>query len=62
MFFLKDRLDKETLQRLHVRDGLSYVEIAERFGTRSDNVIKLMDQYGIERRIRRARKASDTAK
>jgi hypothetical protein len=56
MFFLRDRLDKETLERLHLRAGLSYVEIAERFGTRSGNVIKLMDEYGIPRRVKRVRK------
>ena len=56
VFFLKDRLDRETLERLHLRAGLSYVEIAERFGTRSSNIIKLMDEYGIPRRVRRARR------
>jgi hypothetical protein len=56
MFFLKDRLDKETLECLHLRHGLSYVEIAERFGTRSGNITKLMDEYGIPRRIKRARR------
>ena len=57
-FFLKDRLDRETLERLYNQAGLSYVEIAERFGTRSSNVIRLMDEYGIERHRRRARNAS----
>jgi transposase len=60
MFFLKDRLDKETLERLHVRDGLSYAEIAERFGTRSGNVTKLMEEYGIPRRIKRARRTGSS--
>ena len=57
-FFLKERLDRETLTRLYHQAGLTYAEIAERFGTRSANVIKLMDDYGIERRRRRSRKPS----
>ena len=58
VFFLRERLDKETLDRLYHDVGLSYFEIAERFGTRSANVIKLMDQYGIQRRTRCSRKRS----
>lgn len=54
--FLKERLDKQTLQRLYHQSGLSYVEIGERFGTRSANVIKLMDEYRIPRRTRSPRK------
>lgn len=55
-FFLKERLDKETLVRLYCDVGLSYGEIAERFGTRSQSVIKLMDEYDIPRRTRAPRK------
>lgn len=57
-FFLRERLDRETLERLYHGAGLTYVEIAERFGTRSGNVIKLMDDYGIPRRKRQGRNQS----
>jgi hypothetical protein len=55
-FPLKERLDKTTLERLYHRAGLSYAEIAERYGTRSANVIKLMDEFGVPRRKRRSRR------
>jgi hypothetical protein len=47
---LRDRLDKATLEKLYNEHGLSTVEIAQRFGSHSPNVIVLMEKYGIPRR------------
>jgi hypothetical protein len=49
---LKERLDKVTLDKLYNTHGLSTVQIADRFGTRSPQILKLMSEYGIERRSR----------
>ena len=49
---LKERLDKPTLDKLYNTHGLSTVQIAERFCTRSPQILKLMSEYGIERRSR----------
>ena len=53
---LEYRLDKATLEKLYNEQGLSTVQIAERFGSASSNVIVLMEKYGIPRRSRGARK------
>ena len=53
---LRERLDKDMLHKLYTRDGLSSVQIAQRFGTQSPSVLKLMAEYGIERRSRAAGK------
>ena len=53
---LRTRLDKATLERLYNGQGLSTVEIAERFGSYSSNVIVLMEKYGISRRPKGAGK------
>jgi hypothetical protein len=51
---LRERLDKATLEKLYVKDGLTTVEIAERFASHSPNVVVLMQKYGIPRRPRGA--------
>jgi len=53
---LRDRIDKATLKRLYHAERLSTVEIAERFGSYSSNVIVLMEKYGIPRRSQGAGK------
>lgn len=53
---LRERLDKQALDKLYTRDGLSTVQIARRFGTQSASVLKLMAEYGIARRSRGAGK------
>lgn len=53
---LKDRLDKSTLTRLYEVSRLSTVQIAERYGARSPQILKLMVEYGIPRRSRGAGK------
>jgi hypothetical protein len=53
---LRERLDKATLEKLYVDAGLSTVVIATRYGRTSPAVLKLMDEYGIPRRSRRAGK------
>ena len=53
---LKERLDKATLVRLYDFAGLSTVQIAERYGTKSPQILKLMEDYGIPRRSRGAGK------
>jgi hypothetical protein len=49
---LKVRLDKPTLETLYEGNGLSTVQIAERYGTSSPQILKLMVEYGIARRSR----------
>ena len=49
---LRDRLDKATLQKLYNEQGLTNVQIAQRYGAASSNVVVLMDKYGIPRRPR----------
>jgi hypothetical protein len=53
---LRERLDKPTLLRLYEFSGLSAVQIGERYGVKSRNVLKLMDEYEIPRRSRGAGK------
>ena len=53
---LKERLDKRTLEKLYEEARLSSVQIATRYGARSPQVLKLMDEYGIRRRSRGAGK------
>jgi hypothetical protein len=53
---LKVRLDKATLERLYNQSGLSTVQIAQRYGSNSPTILKLMDEYGIPRRSRGAGK------
>jgi hypothetical protein len=52
---LRERLDKASLERLYA-SGMSTVDIAERYGTRSPSILKLMADYGIARRSRGAGK------
>jgi hypothetical protein len=54
---LRERIDKVTLGKLYTESGLSTVDIAERYGTTSPQVLKLMREYGIERRSRGAGKS-----
>jgi hypothetical protein len=54
---LKQRLNRASLEKLYKRDGLSTVQIGARYGARPSNVLKLMEEYGIPRRSRRAGKA-----
>jgi transposase-like protein len=51
---LKERLDKATLIRLYEGAGLSIATIAQRYGSHTSNVSRLMDEYGIARRPRGA--------
>lgn len=53
---LRERIDKATLQRLYWDDGLSTIDIAERYGSYSPNVIVLMKKYEIPRRSQGAGK------
>ena len=53
---LKERLDKPTLEKLYKQSGLSTVQIASRYGSKSAAVLKLMNEYGIPRRSRGAGK------
>jgi len=53
---LKERLDKPTLVRLYEFSGLSTVQIAERYGTKAPQILRLMDEYEIPRRSRGAGK------
>lgn len=47
---LGERLDKATLEQLYHEDGLTSLQIAERYGSFSSNVLVLMEKYGIPRR------------
>jgi len=49
---LRDRLDKETLEQLYWKHGLTTGQIGQRYGASSSNVVELMRKYGIERRSR----------
>jgi hypothetical protein len=51
---LKQRLDKPTLVKLYEFNGLSTATIAERFGTGSAQILKLLVEYEIPRRPRGA--------
>ena len=53
---LKERLDKPTLLRLYEFAGLSSAMIAERYGAKPSQIIRLMDEYDIPRRSRGAGK------
>ena len=53
---LEYRLDKATLEKLYNEQGLSTIQIAERYGSYSSNVIVLMEKYGISRRPRGRKK------
>ena len=53
---LRERLDKDTLEKLYHEAGLSTVQIAIRYGSNSPAVLKLMDEYGLARRSRWAGK------
>ncbi len=52
-FPLRRRLDKATLYRLYVRDGLSTTMIGERFGTQGAAVRTLLAKYEIPKRLKR---------
>jgi hypothetical protein len=47
---LRDRIDKATLHKLYWEHKLTSVQIAERYGSFSSNVLILMKKYGIPRR------------
>jgi DNA-binding transcriptional regulator LsrR (DeoR family) len=53
---LRHRIDKAALEKLYHQQGLSTVEIAERLGSYSSNIIVLMDKYEIPRRSQGAGK------
>ena len=46
---LRERVGKETLEKLYWEHGLSTKQIATRFDWYSSNVIVLMQKYGIPR-------------
>jgi hypothetical protein len=58
---LRDRIDKETLERLYWKEGLDSKRIAERYGSFSSNVLVLMEKYGISRRSQGAGKRKPKA-
>ena len=43
-------IEREKLERLYVRDGLSTVEIAGRLGSNRETIRKLIHRYGIPMR------------
>ena len=47
---LRERLNKATLEKLYNEHALTTVQIAQRYGSYSSNVIILMEKYGIPRR------------
>lgn len=49
---LRDRVGKAMLDKLYTDAGLSSTAIAERYGSRSATVLKLLSEYGIPRRTR----------
>jgi hypothetical protein len=53
---LRDRIDKNTLEKLYLQSELSTNTIASRYGTTSPAILKLMKEYGIPRRSRGAGK------
>jgi hypothetical protein len=53
---LADRLTKEQLEKLYLKDGLSTIQIAQRFASNREAVRKLLKGYGIELRTRGAGK------
>jgi hypothetical protein len=53
---LRERLDRETLEKLYHQQGLTTVQIAKRYGSFSSNVLVLMEKYGIPRRSQGAGK------
>lgn len=53
---LRNRIDKATLEKLYLEQGLTTGQIAERFGSFSSNVLVLMQKYGIPRRSQGAGK------
>jgi hypothetical protein len=55
---LKERLDKATLEKLYNEQRLTTVQIAQRYGSASSNVIVLMEKYQIPRRSLGAGKRS----
>ena len=54
---LKERLDKPTLLRLYEFSGMSTPQIAERYGVRATQILRLMEEYDIPRRSRGGGKA-----
>ena len=53
---LRERVNKETLRKLYEVSGLSTAHIAERFGAKPSQILRLMDEYKIPRRSRGAGK------
>ena len=49
---LRERLDKQTLEKLYNEAGLTTVLIGTRFGATPTQVLKLMREHGIPRRSR----------
>ena len=44
---LRERVDRETLRKLYEVSGLSTADIAERFGAKSSQILRLMNEYKI---------------
>lgn len=44
---IKERLDRETLNRLYIEDGLTQVEIAKRYGCTPQFISLLVSEYGL---------------
>ena len=53
---LKERLNKRQLEKLYNEAELSTVQIGARYGARSPQILKLMEEYGIPRRSQGAGK------
>lgn len=56
---LRKRLDKETLEQLYNGEGLTVVQIANRYHAYSCSVLTLMEKYGIPRRRPGPRRPED---
>ena len=49
---LRERLNKETLEKLYNQSGLTVTQVAARYGVGHAAIIKLMAEYGMPRRPR----------
>ena len=51
-FMLRDKVTREKLERLYVRQGMSSNEIARYFDVNGASIVTLLHQYGIPIRTR----------
>ena len=55
MGMLRDRIGREVLEKLYVRQRLTQMEIAERFGVSQSGIHKLLRQYGLPTKYNKRR-------